>query len=350
MKRPAEPPTSMKLTRGQPVQPAEYMTGNGLPQAGAAGYSAWFNGSAERPAGYTHTYSQPTDRQGEAPPFSDDHDVVLVPLCWRRYEPALASHTSTTPQPHHSHTENAMEALADFCVYGKLKFKRPFGSAEQPADNENCPYDLGLRIKNLLQVTNEQREEHIARLCDRNDPRIQSREKLVFNDQDMQEIMNTWRNQPKTWSNSQNCINGQSHAGAKSCFSTMLFQLFGNKPLVDLLIRFPICCHSSVLRSFTQQFLCDKNSAEASRAREISQPKQPGQFSRSEQIRTLEMQRSRCARIRRKPEAEWSEDEKRLMVQFDSRETFERIKKLRMQKQPKNPGVAARLVASGCWM
>ena len=44
---------------------------------------------------------------------------------------ALLEKLSTTDD------ENVMESLADFCVFDKLKFKKPYGSAEQPADKSD---------------------------------------------------------------------------------------------------------------------------------------------------------------------------------------------------------------------
>ena len=92
-----------------------------------------------------------------------------------------------------------MESFAECFVFDKLKFKKPYGSAEQPADKTNDPYELGLRIENLLTVTQEQRSKHLARLTSRNDARAKLPHLLVFNADDMKETMNSWRRQPQTW-------------------------------------------------------------------------------------------------------------------------------------------------------
>ena len=44
-----------------------------------------------------------------------------------------------------------MDALADFGNFDKLKFKKPYGSAEQPADKRDDPYDLGLLTVVVIQ-------------------------------------------------------------------------------------------------------------------------------------------------------------------------------------------------------
>ena len=71
----------------------------------------------------------------------------------------------------------------------KLKFKKPYGSAEQPADERDDSYQLGLRTKHLLTVTNAQRSIHIARLASRTGARAQTPHALVFTSDDMKEIM-----------------------------------------------------------------------------------------------------------------------------------------------------------------
>ena len=136
--------------------------------------------------------------------------------------------------------------VADFCVFDTLKFKKPYGSAEQPADKTDDPYVLGLRIEHLLTVTNEQRSKHIARLASRNDGRAQTPHALVFTSDDMKETITAWRKQPETWCDSLNTLNRltspqQYHLACKSKFNTMLFQLYGNKLLVEIFIRFPVC-------------------------------------------------------------------------------------------------------------
>ena len=89
--------------------------------------------------------------------------------------------------------EDGMECFAEFGVFDKLKFKMPYGSAEQPADKSDDPYELGLRTEHLLTVTNTQRSNHIARLASRNECRAQTPHALVFTSDDMKETMNAWR-------------------------------------------------------------------------------------------------------------------------------------------------------------
>ena len=64
--------------------------------------------------------------------------------------------------------QKIVESFADLGVFNKLKWKQPHGSAEQPADKRDDPYELGLRTEHLLAVTNKQRSNHIERLASRN--------------------------------------------------------------------------------------------------------------------------------------------------------------------------------------
>ena len=118
----------------------------------------------------------------------------------------------------------------------------------------------GLRIEHLLSVAVAQREQHVARLASRNDARADAASSLIFHADDMREIMNEWRKQPRLWVEPETLEHAsamQSHQayrqGCKRRLSTMLFQLFGNKALVEIFIRFPICSAehpASTLKSF----------------------------------------------------------------------------------------------------
>ena len=169
----------------------------------------------------------------------------------------------------------AVAIHTDFGVFDKLKVNKPYGSAEPPADKSDDPYQLGLRTEHLLTVTNTQRSNHIARLASRNDVRAQTPHALVFTSADMKDTMNAWRKQPDMWSNSLQTIQNlqttqECHLDVKSKFNTMLFQLFGCKPLVDICIRFPICCAEQpapLLKHFAHAWRSFRNSPEANSAR-----------------------------------------------------------------------------------
>ena len=158
--------------------------------------------------------------------------------------------------------EDIMEKLADLFIFDELKYKQPRSSAEQPAQNSDDPYLLGLRVEHLLSVTDTQRAKQIARLASRGDPRAEAPDALVFERKDMAETMNAWRSQPQTWMDPQslqrvNAMMRQQdyHQACKSKFNTMLFEIFGNKALVELLVRFPIRSAAQALLTIGRLFL-----------------------------------------------------------------------------------------------
>ena len=118
----------------------------------------------------------------------------------------------------------------------------------------------GLRVEHLLNVTLAQRSHQIARMASRNDPRAASWSTLIFSMNDMKEVMNTWRKDPATWMNPESFekVNAMEtrqeyHQACKKRFDTMLFELIGNKSLVETIIRFPICSAARpacILRDF----------------------------------------------------------------------------------------------------
>ena len=111
------------------------------------------------------------------------------------------------------------------------------------------------------------------------EPQIQIR--WFFISEDMKLIMNEWRRDPKTWMHEQSLQivndieNPQAyHQAVKSKFSTMLFELIGNKALVDLFIRFPICSveqPASLLKNFVEAWQNVRNTPEAIQAQGSSQ-------------------------------------------------------------------------------
>ena len=173
-----------------------------------------------------------------------------------------------------------MEILAELYMFDKLKYKQPYGSAEQPCKNTGEQYELSLRIEHLLRETQQQRLKYIARLKERNDARAKEPEKLVFNAEDMSEIFNSWRAEPSTWMREaawQRLQNAKSwhayHRQLRGSFNTMLFDLFGNKNLVDLFIRYPICSVAKpalLLKKFSEAWAEFANAGERQQMKRTS--------------------------------------------------------------------------------
>ena len=255
--------------------------------------------------------------------------------------------------------DDVMKDLADLFVFDTLRSKRPYGSAEPPAGETDDPYALGLRTEHLLNITNTHRSRHIARLTSRNDDRAQTPHTLVFTSDDMREIMNAWRKQPETWSDSLATLNGmrtaqEHHLACKSKFNTMLFQMYGSKSLVEIFIRFPICSveqPASLLRSFAQSWQAFHNSSEADRARQNSQPNDSGNPRLSKQIYALQQRQERARWIARWIDEDWNnwyklkEKDRLLWNEYSNGDITREIQKLRSQQQSRFPG-AAEIIAT----
>jgi hypothetical protein len=249
--------------------------------------------------------------------------------------------------------------LAKCFIWDKLKCKRPHGSAAQPADKMDDPYELALRIEHLLDVTNTQRSLHIARLSSRRDPRADSPKTLIFTGNDMAETMNAWRRRPETWSKTSEALkdlstNQERHLGCKSKFNAMLFEIFGSKKMVEHFIQFPIGSAEQpepMLRSFVQSWKTAQNSEEAQRARELSKKKEPGTERLSKRIKKLRDKESHGKKL-----ADWIQEdrsnwhklrkaEQRIWTDFVEGKISNEIRELRQQQQARSADAAARMQA-----
>ena len=174
---------------------------------------------------------------------------------------------------------------------------------------------------------------------------------LVFEADDMREVMNDWPKHPETWSNSLSALNdmqtNQTYQFSKhSKFNTMLFQPFGNKSLVELFVQYPVSSAeqpAELLRCFAQTYQSFRSSAEAARAREISKPKEPGQMRPSKEIYNLQQRRAHGKWI-----ADWiaedgnnwyllSPEDQRLWTEYTSGDIKRRITEAKQRQQPKFP-------------
>jgi len=250
--------------------------------------------------------------------------------------------------------ESIMESLASICLFGELQNKPPAVSAAQPDHDPRSPYDLGMRVECLLQKTNEQRELHIARLTERNDPRLRHRNGLIFDDTDMQEIMKAWKGQPETWMKNEtlqkieNYTHQEWHQKVKSAFAMMLFALFGNKSLTEMCIRYPVCSAEQlayILKGFAKAWEADKNNIELQEAREQSKPNPDSRLSK--QIRALQQRAERAAWIRKWIAKDWnnwynlSPKDQKLWHEHDDEYVRRQIVELRAQQQPRFSGAAS---------
>ena len=130
----------------------------------------------------------------------------------------------------------------------------------------------------------------------------------------------------------------------------MLFQLFGNKSLVELFVQHPVSSAerpAEHLRCFAQAYHSFCSSAEAARARQISQPNSPGQVRLSKEIWNLQKRQERGQWIADWVAKDWynwyhlSSEEQRLWTEHTSGDIKRRITEAKQRQQPKFPGAAA---------
>ena len=171
-----------------------------------------------------------------------------------------------------------LEKLAGSTVFDKLLYTKPYGS-DTSADQ---PGDLASRFEHLLRVTNEQRQLHIRRLASRQDPRDLNANTLIFHADDMMEILNEWRNDPKSWCDKLHAIDNlptqqEKHQARKKRFSTMLFHLMGDRAIPELFIKHPICGTdqpAAIISTFVNARQTWRSSEACKEAREISEKKE----------------------------------------------------------------------------
>ena len=201
-------------------------------------------------------------------------------------------------------------------------------------------------------MNNQQRQLHINRLAARHDHRAQQGDSLIFNDDDMTEVLNQWRKEPQTWMRSDTLQNlsklrpQAAHQKTKGAFSTMLFELFGNKSLTETFIRFPICSAvqpASILKDFAKAWKACKDTDGYKRAREHSQPNQETRLSL--QIYSLKKRADRAASIAASKNWnnwwELSPSERALWEEHQSGSIQRQIAELRKQQQPRFRGSAS---------
>ena len=232
-----------------------------------------------------------TSNTGGAPAVDDEEHWELEPSTMTyagdlEEAPSLIVPTHATPRYNalveiFASTEDQylLTALADLTVFDKLKYKPPYGSAEQLDRDEDEPYDLGLRFEHFLEVTDTQREAYIQKLWSQWDHRIttwQSASTLIFTETDMKNIMRSWESKPETWSKNPHAQRG--HDACHRNFHTFLFQLMGCKPLVSTFIKYPISSAqqpASLLREFAVNWQTWRASEERKAVRQMSQKKDP---------------------------------------------------------------------------
>ena len=176
----------------------------------------------------------------------------------------------------------------------------------------------------------------------------------------MKEIMNAWRNQPKTLMKKetlekhQNYTTQESHQKTKSAFSTMLFELFGNKSLTETCIRYPVCSAeqpASIFKDVAQAWKAAHNSQELKNERLRS--KTTNDSARlCKQIHALTVRRVHANKLVKLIDESWniwyalSLQDRKLWEEHDDKYICRQIEELRSQQLPRFPGVSSSIARS----
>lgn len=225
------------------AQPAEYLQGDCAVQPATSA------ATAPMPARSLPTTAEADTAEATNASSSAAQLASSAIIAERVEAPSLAIPTAGTPLYNAlleklagTGDENILEDLAFLTLFGALRTKAPFDSVEQPHR-----YRLSFRIESLLAATNTQRQMHIDRLLQRQDPRASRGESIVFSDDDQKEALAAWRNAPQDWMKPESLAKLSSmtpqkrRQACRSNFSVHLFEFFGNRSLTKAFLKFPAC-------------------------------------------------------------------------------------------------------------
>ena len=111
---------------------------------------------------------------------------------------------------------------------------------------------------------------------------------IEFSDNDMIEIMNSWRNTPTLWMKGDNLemLNNlwgpQRHDYVKSRFGAMKFHLLGNEALVDYIVRYNLrgAVQPEALQAFCERWRLYTLTEQYQKAKNASEKQEPGHLRR----------------------------------------------------------------------
>ena len=212
-----------------------------------------------------------------------------------------------------------------------------------------------MRTEHLLAVTSKERENQVGRLVTRLGPDARRFLYEEFNEDLMTETINEWRNHPRTWMDRDSLcwvekLEGQDyHHHVRSKFSTMQLHLYGNKKLVDLCLRFPICSASQPA-ALLARFAFHWQIQDAKRARQNPMPRATPRIPRlSQQIHILSKREKHGRQIADSVKDNWNNwysltsPQQSLLAEYETGNIAREIDALRSQQQPRSPGDAQRM-------
>ena len=180
------------------------------------------------------------------------------------------------------HVPQLLAYISEKCFRGELLTKNFFGETLER------PMRLSVKMEELLDVCQARRELHVDYLRKLGDPRCSAEQPeadnlIVFNDNDMVRIMNTWRKDARSYMRPATLWQyhrdlkfnpEKAHSKSKSIHSLHLFQISGCKFLVHVFIRMPVlsdCAEQPVIDELLQDYEDHKRSEEYKKAVEQSE-------------------------------------------------------------------------------
>ena len=119
-----------------------------------------------------------------------------------------------------------VDELSNLFMWGSVKDKRVPGHFEEAIESPMR------RLQLVLELLQEQRDLHIVRLQSRHDARLRGGQRgFTFTDEDMKEVLNTWRYDPRTWMNEDSLATwwtltrDEAHSFVKRRFNAMKFTI-----------------------------------------------------------------------------------------------------------------------------
>ena len=187
------------------------------------------------------------------------------------------------------HAPQLLAHVSERCFHGELLAKNFFG------DTLPVPMRLSVKMEELLSVCKTRRQLHIDHLRKVGDPRCSAEQPeadnlIIFNDNDMPRIMNTWREdvasymKPATLWKLRKDLKRNAEIARNKCHSvhsTHLFQISGCKFIVHLFIRMPVlskCAEQPVIDQLLQDYERHKGSDEYKKVVAHSQNRSKAQW------------------------------------------------------------------------
>jgi hypothetical protein len=247
-----------------------------------------------------------------------------------------------------------LDFLGTECFWGRMCYYDKKG--------QEClrPFSIAWKMEVMLGEVLEQRKLHIDRLNKRAPPwsSPDSMATLKFTEDDMKEIMNSWRLNVESWMQARTLAvyhdSPKWHQIGKSAFSTFLQHLSGCKFLLRRLIASPLLAEGAgvaqpgaignpqILRELTQEWADHKNSEEHKNAIKMSQPRRDQErlSKRLHQAQVRCKQGARLLHLVLDNSVDWcalSEDEQQMVEDYESRRSTKILDDLFKEKREAQP-------------